>query len=800
MQTIDVELFDRQIRTFGKEATIKLNSSSVGIIGLQKGLGTEIAKNLSLCGIRELFFIDDNLITEEDLVTGYYYSDKDIGKKRCEVLASKIQTEVTITKEFLGNVIISINQSLDFDIKLNEYCRSNNKKFIRVQSSNNVGIIFVDAGLNHLVTNLTGENYEPIQIISMENNVIITNGHDYQTGDTIRLSNLQGENVKELEKEFTIEVINRFKFSLKDFNNNNIKLLNGTSHYVDKSIYINHNDLKSEIQNADNYIHSDIEIIAVNSIIGSIAASEALKLISNKYQPISQWFKWIDEDLDINKAKDKLIDSEFFIVGSGAIGCELLKNLAFLNIKKIIVTDPDIIEKSNLSRQFLFRQDDIGKHKSEIASKCIKEMKPQLEIEYMFEKVSNENLTFTNNILSSKSLTGVFNALDNIEARKFMDNQCYNFDKPLFESGTLGIKGNTQPVIPYLTETYSNSNDPVVEKSFAVCTIKHFPNEIHHTIHWALDQFEFFNKKTGDINTNNLESCVNYARQLFDENYKNQIVKLLNEFPENSLNSEGKPFWSAGKRCPKPIQFDINNVLHFEYIKSTIILLCKSVGINYDLNDETLKIIINDYDSNRVSDFKVIYPQEFNKDDDNNYHVSFVTSASNLRAHNYGIEPADFYTTKGIAGRIIPAVATTTSIVSGLITIEMIKYLYCTDISNFKSTFINLALNTYISAEPMPAKMIEINGQKINSWIKFVINENITLEKFIEKYNDIFKTKITIISLGSSLIYADFLSDENLSKTLSEIIKENESEERIFTLGTDDENETLPDIKFNTSL
>ena len=59
----------------------------------------------------------------------------------------------------------------------------------------------------------------------------------------------------------------------------------------------------------------------------------------------------------------------------------------------------------------------------------------------------------------------------------------------LFESGTMGMKGNTQPVIPFLTETYSNSNDPVVEKEFPVCTIKNFPNSIQHTIHWARDYF-----------------------------------------------------------------------------------------------------------------------------------------------------------------------------------------------------------------------------------------------------------------------------------------------------------------------
>jgi ubiquitin-activating enzyme E1 len=49
-----------------------------------------------------------------------------------------------------------------------------------------------------------------------------------------------------------------------------------------------------------------------------------------------------------------------FVVGAGAIGCELLKNLALLGVGDVTVTDNDTIEKSNLNRQFLFREKDIG--------------------------------------------------------------------------------------------------------------------------------------------------------------------------------------------------------------------------------------------------------------------------------------------------------------------------------------------------------------------------------------------------------------------------------------------------------
>ena len=62
-----------------------------------------------------------------------------------------------------------------------------------------------------------------------------------------------------------------------------------------------------------------------------------------------------------------------------------------------------------------------------------------------------------------------------------MDQRCVFYRKPLLESGTLGTKGNTQVVIPDLTESYASSQDPP-EKETPTCTVKNFPNAIQHTI------------------------------------------------------------------------------------------------------------------------------------------------------------------------------------------------------------------------------------------------------------------------------------------------------------------------------
>lgn len=62
-----------------------------------------------------------------------------------------------------------------------------------------------------------------------------------------------------------------------------------------------------------------------------------------------------------------------------------------------------------------------------------------------------------------------------------MDQRCVFYSKPLLESGTLGTKGNTQVVVPHITESYASSQDPP-EKESPSCTIKNFPNAINHTI------------------------------------------------------------------------------------------------------------------------------------------------------------------------------------------------------------------------------------------------------------------------------------------------------------------------------
>lgn len=266
---------------------------------------------------------------------------------------------------------------------------------------------------------------------------------------------------------------------------------------------------------------------------------------------------------------------------------------------KLFVTDMDIIERSNLNRQFLFRPWDIGKCKSSIAASAVKVINPKLNVEPHENKVGTE----TENVYDDtffEALDGVANALDNVEARTYIDRRCVYYRKPLLESGTLGTKGNVQVVIPHLTESYSSSQDPP-EKSIPMCTLKNFPYQIEHTLQWARDTFEglfaqqssalsaylkdsedYLTKVTAMGNQaseiieplkknltvdcpKNFDECIAWARNLWQELYSNSIRQLLFNFPADHKTTTGAPFWSGTKRCPKPLEFDVNNVSHLHF-------------------------------------------------------------------------------------------------------------------------------------------------------------------------------------------------------------------------------------------
>lgn len=84
--------------------------------------------------------------------------------------------------------------------------------------------------------------------------------------------------------------------------------------------------------------------------------------------------------------------------------------------------------------------------------------------------------------------------------------------------------------------------------------------------------------------------------------------------------------------------------------------------------------------------------EEFEKDEDSNGHIDLIYSMANCRSSNYKLTEMDWLTVKVKAGRIVPAMATTTACIAGLQSIELVKVLKKEKLVNIKNAFLNLAV------------------------------------------------------------------------------------------------------------
>jgi len=546
------------------------------------------------------------------------------------------------------------------------------------------------------------------------------------------------------------------------------------------------------------------------SIFGGVVGQEVSKAVSNKHHPVYQYVyldsvemlpdydTMVSEELQPTGSRYDAQISVFgrsfqgtlgaqkiFMVGCGALGCELFKNFAMMGVScgndgVITVTDDDVIEKSNLSRQFLFRNYNVSHSKSMAATKAIQNMNSTIHVQANQDRVSPA----TENVYDDafwESLDCVVNALDNVKARQYVDARCVFFGKALFESGTMGTKCNVQCVIPHKTIPYGGRKDPETKEA-PECALHNFPHNINHCLSLGRSEFVgIFDTKagetskylenaqfvkeisskiwgedgaelpdgqakakeanevlaaivefTGDGLVKTFEECVVWARLKFEEYFSNKIKQLVYSCPENMLNATGAPFWSPPKRFPSDISFDPTDGMHMNFIisaanlkaqiynvpgytaqrdASVFLPILASVvvpefapksGVKIETGEkkeagapepapaddmgtvDTTKNLLGKLPATASLGGLKMSSLEFEKDDDTNFHMDFISSFANLRARNYSIEEVDKLQARLIAGRIIPALATTTSMVTGFVCIELIKFLQDPHKSAFK--------------------------------------------------------------------------------------------------------------------
>lgn len=157
-------------------------------------------------------------------------------------------------------------------------------------------------------------------------------------------------------------------------------------------------------------------------------------------------------------------------------------------------------------------------------------------------------------------------------------------------------------------------------------------------------------------------------------------------------------------------------------------------------------------------------PAEFEKDDDTNHHIDFITAASNLRAMNYGITIADRHKTKQIAGKIIPAIATTTALVAGLVCLELYKIIDGKDkLEDYKNGFVNLALPFFGFSEPIAAQKNKYGEKLWTLWDRFEFKDDPTLKEIVEWFRQTHKLDVTMVSQGVSMLWSSFVPKKKVN-------------------------------------
>ena len=654
---------------------------------------------------------------------------------------------------------------------------------------------------------------------------------------------------------------------------NEIVELSHNYYLIIKEKYIDNLKIKKRkniIEFDKNYIikvlrWSKSEINPICSFLGGIASQEALK-ITGKYIPIYQWLRFdffetiekIPSDANRNllncryddqiaifgqEIQEKLKNINIFMIGAGALGCEYIKNFGLMGISckngKITITDNDNIALSNLNRQFLFHKNDIkgNNSKSYIAKREALKINKDMNIKD-YQLLVNENTKeiFDDEFIENQNI--LISAVDNLSARKYIDNLCTFYNKIFIDSGTEGTKANCDIYYPNKSICLNDLNFNI-KKQIPMCTLKNFPTKIEHCIEYSKNIFtELFYQYIKEIKLiiedinqfYNLLNQINDTSQLYliIEIYKNILYIIENpkqniiinfaifvfvyyfEFNINKLLKEKE---NEIKEKPLVLKIDLKNKNTLLYFKSFYYIISKIVNLNEELNVEILKALVekeniiikeNNNKKELINNFKefiiskidknynniqnkikLINPITFEKDNDENYHINFILSFSNLRADNYNIENCTFLKAKEIAGNIIPAIASSTAAITGLSCLQIYTLLQTDELHLFRNCDFNLATSHFDLYIPEGKRYIKDIPKTENSFEKKVISKpftvwdkldlygpNMTIKHLVDYFKNEYDVDIEYINYNNKTLSSPEFGDEDYPKTIEELIKE----------------------------
>ncbi|TBU04080.1 putative ThiF-like ubiquitin-activating enzyme [Hamiltosporidium magnivora] len=447
---------------------------------------------------------------------------------------------------------------------------------------------------------------------------------------------------------------------------------------------------------------------------------------------------------------------------------------------------------------------------------------------------------FSDTFLTNTSL--VVNALYNIETRLYVDKRCITNKIPLFESGTLGTKGNVQ--------SYSSRDPP--DKSIPLCTLRKFPHCIEHSIEWALalsvfkSNFEekiisiseyikgvnFMDSKLeGDNDSSSNYRGVDYGIDLEQDPVNDSINK---QHPLNTIHLITPYILLSLHMIILDIRVLVSSILKniYECVREGVILFNKYFYINIETLIETFavghddclhvlfvqsycRVISSVYGIKGLQEEGVSYKEVediirevmYDKNmleegvNDKGSNIKGVCKRPNKEhplnnsTRNYKIKEVSKLTVKGKEGGIIPAIATTTSVISGYV-------LYG---NGYKNWYVNLGLSfigctDVIEAENMECGMVRydnreggvndrdrlegvgdsngLEGVNYSTNTLHLVNTNtlslvtVNYLKHLNIFKRVWNLDISMVTIRDTVVFCTFYDNERFKNNLEKFISE----------------------------
>ncbi|MCI0553426.1 MAG: ThiF family adenylyltransferase [Anaerolineae bacterium] len=134
--------------------------------------------------------------------------------------------------------------------------------------------------------------------------------------------------------------------------------------------------------------------------------------------------------------REKVQKAKVLVIGAGALGNEVIKNLALMGVGNIFIIDFDKIEAANLSRSVLFRETDNNRSKAEVVAARAKSINPEVHIQYL-----NADVTTGLGLGIIRRMDAIVGCLDNREARLAVNRFCYWMNKPWVDGAIQELLG-----------------------------------------------------------------------------------------------------------------------------------------------------------------------------------------------------------------------------------------------------------------------------------------------------------------------------------------------------------------------